>query len=189
MGRPQPAWSLTFITSSDLYLGHPCLKIHTTNQGVFVKNISRYELPLLLFTLSYIKKKAFSTDLCTLLFLPLMDLRDYTDTDICHNIYVRSQKTVQTRVILCWNSLLAINTLDNFIVSKKFQREKRSCELSHHGGLCTSFSHCGGLHTTQLTVSIFMQVCVCSCVHFVNPPVCYYKQMPCPTEGSFLSTT
>lgn len=89
VGRPQPAWSLTFITSSDLYLGHPCLKIHTTNQGVFVKYISRYEHPLLLFTFSYIKKKAFSTDLCTVLLLPLMDLRDDSaQTQTCATIFM-----------------------------------------------------------------------------------------------------
>lgn len=111
VGRPQPAWSLTFITSSDLYLGHPCLKIHKTNQGVFVKNISRYEHPLLLFTFSYIKKKAFSTDLCTLLFLPLMDLRDYSArTQTFVTIFMSGVKQLYKQEsffvgTLCWPSI------------------------------------------------------------------------------------
>lgn len=154
------------------------------------KNISRYEHPLLLFTFSYIKKKAFSTDLCTMLFLPLMDLRAYsarTETFVsifmsgARQLYKQESFFVGT---LRWPSIHWATSL--WARNSKERSEVVSWVTME--GCAPASATAEGYIPLKMTVSIFMQVCMCSCVHFVNPHGCYYKQMPCSTEGNFLIT-
>lgn len=156
-----------------------------------MKNISKYEHPLLLFTFSYIKKKVISTDLFAFLFLPLMDLRDYSAlTQTFLTIFMSGVKqpykqewffvgTLRWPSIHWTTSLWARNSKEKSEVVSWVTME----------GCAPSLATVEGYIPLKLTVSIFVQVCVCSCVHFVNPPDYYYEQMPCPTEGSFLITT